>query len=94
MKIQFNEDGFEQIRRSDKVARAVESLATRVASQAGSGYEWDSQQGNPGPAPAWNKHRGPGFQGRFRAIVYPKSWRAIHDNGRNNTLAKLAGGGF
>lgn len=89
----WNMDGFEAIRRAPKVLAEVERVAQGIARQAGPGYVASAQQGEKGPAPAWNRKRGPGFQGRARAIVYPDTFRAMRDNGRNNTLVKLMGGG-
>ena len=87
-KIKFKNSGFEEIRRSTPVAKMVDEHARSIAAQAGRGYEWSSRQGKKGPAPSWNLKRGPGFQGRYRAIVYPGTFRAMYDNGSNNTLAK------
>lgn len=89
----WNVKGFEEIRRSPKVQAEVERVASNVARQAGPGYVSSARQGRKGPAPAWNKRRGPGFQGRYRAIVYPDTFRAMRDNAKNNTLVKLVGGG-
>lgn len=88
----WNLDGFEEIRRAPKVMAEVERVAQSIARQAGPGYVASARQGAKGPAPAWNMKRGPGFQGRARAIVYPDTFRAMRDNGRNNTLVKLVGG--
>lgn len=94
-RIKFNPAGFEEIRRSPKVAAEVNRVAQSVATAAGRGYAWSGQQGKKGVRPPWTP---PGpyapapNSGRYRAIVYPDSWRAFRDNAKNNTLAKLAGG--
>lgn len=92
MKIEWNNAGFEEIRRAPKTMAIVDNLADSIAAQAGRGYTSSSRQGKKGPSPAWNKRRGPGFQGRARAIVYPDNHRAMRDNAKNNTLVKLMGG--
>lgn len=89
--IKWNINEFENLRRSGKVAAMVDTVAAQIATQAGPGYVWSGQQGRKGPAPAWNKKRGEGYQGRYRANVFPKSYRAKRDNARNNTLVKLIG---
>lgn len=89
----WNMDAFEELRRSPKVQTEVERVARIVAQRAGRGYEWSARQGRKGPPPAWNRRKGPGFQGRYRAIVYPDTFRAMRDNAKNNTLVKLVGGG-
>lgn len=94
MRIVFNVDGFEEIRRSPKVAGEVNRIARDMAQQAGRGFEWSGQQGKKGPVPPWNKRKGPGWQGRYRAIVYPATHRAMYVNGRDNTLVKLVGRGW
>lgn len=86
--------GFEQLRRSPPVQREVEHHAERIAAASGRGYEWGARQGEKGPAPAWNPRRGSGYQGRYRAIVYPATRQAVRDNARNNTLVKHLGGGW
>lgn len=88
----WNNDAFEDVRRSPKVMAEVNSLAQSVARQAGPGFVASSQQGEKGPAPIWNRKRGPGFQGRARAIVYPETFRAMRSNAKHNTLVKLMGG--
>lgn len=94
MRFSWNKGGFEEVRQSAPVARMVASTAVRVAAQAGRGYVASDRPGRPGPAPKWNKVKRGGYAARYRAIVYPGSWRAIHDNARNNTLVKLTGGGW
>lgn len=94
IRFKVNKDGLDKVRQSAPVARMVASAAERVASRAGRGYVASHRPGKPGPAPSWNKVKRGGFAARYRAIVYPDSWRAIHDNARNNTLVKLTGGGW
>ena len=91
-KIVWNNAGFEEIRRSPKVVSLIDNLGSRTATQAGKGYVYSGRQGKKGPSPEWNKQRGPGFQGRYRGIVFPDSHRASRDNAKHNTLVKLMGG--
>lgn len=92
LRIVWNNKGFEEIRRSPKVAALVDKLGESAAMQAGKGYVYSGRQGKKGPSPAWNKKRGPGFQGRYRGIVFPDTARAMRDNAKHNTLVKLMGG--
>lgn len=84
----WNNAGFEAIRRSPKMQREVDNAARRLASAAGRGFTFSSQQGRKGPAPPWNVKRGPGFQGRFRAIVFADTFSAMARQRRNNELQK------
>lgn len=84
--------GFEEIRRSPKVAAEIDQLADSIAMRAGRGYESSSRQGQKGPSPSWNVSRHKGYQGRYRAIVFADTFRAMRDNAKNNTLVKLIGG--
>lgn len=86
------QQGFEEIRRGPKTVAMVSRIAESVVMQAGRGYVSSGMQGRKGASPAWNKRRGPGFQGRYREIVYPETFRAMRDNAKNNTLIKLIGG--
>lgn len=90
--VRWNAAGFEEVRRSGRVMSEVARVGHDIASRAGRGYVVSTQQGVKGPSPAWNKKRGPGYQGRARAIVYPATFRAMRDNAKNNTLVKLMGG--
>lgn len=92
LKIVWKNEGFEEIRRSSKVAALVDKLGESAAMQAGKGYAYSGRQGKKGPSPEWNKQRGPGFQGRYRGIVFPDTPRAMRDNAKHNTLVKLMGG--
>jgi|SRR5699024_314100 len=90
--VSWNPRGFEEIRQSDKVLAEVRRVAVNVAAQAGSGYASSARHGKKGPSPSWNVRKGPGYQGRARAIVYPETFRAMRDNAKNNTLVKIMGG--
>lgn len=70
-------DALYALRSSAPVAGMVDAKAAELAAAAGPGYDWSSQQGERRP------------QGRWRAIVFPATWRARLDNARNNTLARL-----
>lgn len=76
MKIKWNNQGFYDVRRSGPVQSMIATTAAGIASRAGSGYSWDAQQGRRNP------------QGRWRAIVFPDTWKARRDNARNNTLVR------
>lgn len=76
MKIKWNPNALYEVRRSGPVQAAIHTQAAQIASRAGDGYSWDSQQGRRAP------------QGRWRAIVFPETWRARRDNARNNTLVR------
>ena len=88
MHIRWNNAGFEAIRRSPGAQREVNNAARSLASAAGRGFTFGSQQGRKGPTPPWNAKRGPGFQGRFRAIVYADTFSAMARQRRNNVLQK------
>ena len=92
LKIVWKNKGFEEIRRAPKTVSLVDKLGSQTAMQAGKGYGYSGRQGKKGPSPAWNKQRGPGFQGRYRGIVFPDTPRAMRDNAKHNTLVKLMGG--
>ena len=89
--VKWNWSEFEAIRRSGNVTAMVDTVAARIATEAGPGYAWSGRQGRKGPAPAWNKKRGKGYQGRYRAVVYPATFRARRSNAKHNTLVKLIG---
>lgn len=65
-----------EILSSPEVRSAIDGLASRMASAAGSGFEWNSQQGTR----------------RWRAIVYAASHSARSRNARDNTLVRVLGG--
>lgn len=74
-------DALYALRSSAPVQGMVHAAAARVAASAGEGFEWSSQQGRRAP------------QGRWRAIVYPTTWKARRDNAANNTLVRALHGG-
>ena len=81
VRIEWKPDALYDVRRMPGVVKEVEGHAERIATASGAGYAWGSQQGRRAP------------QGRWRAIVYPDTWRARWDLGRNNTLLRNLGGG-
>lgn len=62
---------------SSAVGALVSRKAGEVAARAGRGYTASTRMGKT----------------RYRAIVYPDTWRAKIDNARHNTLVKALGGG-
>lgn len=82
MKAKFvpNIHGFYEVRRLPAVQASLRSEAQGIASRAGEGFEWGDRQGAMMP------------QGRWRAIVYPDTWKARRDNQRNNILVRELGG--
>lgn len=74
MKLKWNRQSFENVRRAPAVISEVDRQATRVAAACGGGYVTSGQQGKT----------------RYRSIVYPDTWRAKQDNWRNNTMVKRA----
>lgn len=70
-----------EIRRSPEVRSAVDDLASMLASRAGPGFTWSSQQGERRPS------------GRWRAIVFPETVEAMRRNARDNVLVRALGGG-
>lgn len=83
MKFDFkpNIAGFRAVRSLPAVSAKIDGELQRIAASAGDGYEWESHEGEARP------------QGRRRGTVYPNTWKARRDNARNNTLARLIGGG-
>lgn len=81
MKVVFKPESLYEVRRSSGVVARVHQAAETIATASGSGYSWSSRQGLKRP------------QGRWRAIVYPNTWAARHDNARNNTLVRAMGRG-
>lgn len=80
MKFEPNHDALYRVR-SELARPLVDSTAAAMARAAGPGYRWSSQQGAKHP------------QGRWRAIVYPSTWRARQDNAANNRLVRTLHGG-
>lgn len=70
----WNQPAFEAIRRTPKVQALVDKAASDVAGACGRGYDWDSIQGKT----------------RYRAIVFPDTYRAYRDARRNNTMLHVA----
>ncbi|MFF1531490.1 hypothetical protein [Cellulomonas sp. NPDC058312] len=81
VRIQLHPNALYEVRRMPGARAEVMRHAERIATASGSGYAWGSQQGRKAP------------QGRWRAIVYPETWAARWDLGRNNTLLRNLGGG-
>ncbi|KGM18147.1 hypothetical protein [Corynebacterium auriscanis] len=77
MKITWNIDGFQEMRKDPALRDQINGLARDVATRAGNGFEWDSQE----------------FPDRYRAIVFTDTPRAMRVNARDNTLLKALGGG-
>jgi hypothetical protein len=78
-RIQWAPDALYNVRSSPEVRSWVDGTAERVASAAGDGFEWSSQQGRRAP------------QGRWRAIVYPATASARSRNAQENTLVRVLG---
>lgn len=70
----WNQPTFDAIRRGPKVQALVDQTASDVAGACGKGYDWDSIQGKT----------------RYRAIVFPDTYRAYRDARRNNTMLHVA----
>lgn len=62
--------GFNEIRRTPEVQQLVDTEAASFAKACGKGYEWSTMQGKT----------------RYRAIVFPDTYRAYRDARRNNTM--------
>lgn len=77
MKINWKMKGFEDVRRMRGVANLVEEVGHSIAVRAGPGYEASFRQGKT----------------RYRGIIFPRTYRAMRDNARNNSLVKALGGG-
>ena len=77
MKVRWNMRGFEQVRRLPGVKDKVEEVGNGLAHRAGPGYVASFRHGRT----------------RYRGIVFAKTYRAMKDNARNNTLVKTLGGG-
>ena len=72
MRIDFNMQGFEDLRRDPAVQADIDARAARIAGQAGEGYEAGSFQGRR----------------RYRGSVITAGFKAQLDNARNNTLLR------
>lgn len=77
VRIQFNIDGFNQLRRDPALVRLVDDLAEGVAERAGRGFGWKSRTDID----------------RHRAIIFTGTARAMRVNARDNTLLKALRGG-
>lgn len=84
MKVVFNKDAFYEVRSLPGVVALVESKAEAMAAEANSigkgAYATGSRQGLRRP------------QGRWRASVVTADAKAMVDNARHNTLARVLGG--
>lgn len=78
-RFEANIPGFYEARSLPGVQRAIVAQAARLAAQAGDGFAYSDQQGLRKP------------QGRWRAIVYPETYQARMNNGRNNRLVRVLG---
>lgn len=85
MRIEFNIDGFKELRSSPGVVSELESRGQRIVDAAnarGKGtYAMGSRQGAARP------------QGRWRVSVVTADARAMVDNAKYQTLVRLLGGG-
>lgn len=70
----LNSKGVNQLLKSSEVQSALSSIADKIQSKAGVGYEKNSHVG----------------KNRANAMVYPDSIKAKVDNSKNNTLLKAA----
>lgn len=76
VRIQWNIDGFEEMRKDHALRRQINGLAQDVAMRAGMGFDWKVQM----------------YPDRYRAIVFTDTPRAMVVNARENTLMKALGG--
>lgn len=77
MRIQWNLDGFRELRRDPALVAQIDELADDVAGRAGRGFDWKSRTDTE----------------RHRAIVFTDTPRSKVVNARDNTLLKVIGGG-
>lgn len=71
-KIKLNRAGVGELLKSAEVGRECEKHARDIAARCGDGYETDLYTGRT----------------RVNASVWPVTGDAVHDNYKNNTLAK------
>lgn len=71
----WNWKGFDELRKSPGIMKAVDEAARNVASRAGEGYEVTERRE---------------FPSRQTVNVYPATKEAKRDNMENNTLVKVA----
>lgn len=76
-RINWNIEGFHELRRDPALRSHIDNLARGVASRAGVGFDWKSLAD----------------ENRHRAIVFTDTPRAMVVNARDNTLIKALGGG-
>lgn len=85
MRIDWNIDGFKEVRYSSEVAGLLEEKAEDIAARAeamdGGHYAVGSRPGAARPS------------GRHRASVVTADYKAIRGNAKHNTLLKALGGG-
>ena len=72
MKIDFNMQGFEDLRRDPAVQADIDARTSRIADAAGDGYEPGSYQGRR----------------RYRGSVITASYKAQRDNAKRQTLLR------
>lgn len=80
MRIQWNKNGFAELRNDPAIAGLVQDETDRLAAEMGPGYD----------------SRGAHHPGRYRGTIVAKSSQAVRDNIKNNTMLKTilgAGGG-
>lgn len=70
-----NRAGLEALARGEVAQTLVRKYGDGTSSSAGDGFVASYQQG----------------VSRYRGIVYPQTWSAIHRNRRDNTLVRLLG---
>lgn len=79
-RLKLEPDALYNLRSNHSPVRSwVESTAARAATSAGPGFEYSSQQGARNP------------QGRWRAIVYAATPKAMVKNAKENTLVTVLG---
>lgn len=70
-----NSAGLEELARGPIAQKLVHQHGARMEGEAGDGFVASYQQG----------------ASRYRGILYPKTWSAIHRNRRDNTLIRVLG---
>lgn len=84
MRIDWNIEGFYDLRRAPGIVAEIDRIAAELADNAsaadGGEYGWESHQGKRAP------------QGRWRATVYTMDHTARENNAQENTLLNLLGG--
>lgn len=72
VRIDWNTEGFEEVRRFKKVQESIEWYAENIARAAGRGFVASARHGRT----------------RYRAIVYPETFSAMYRNKKTNALVK------